>query len=82
MVFFSQIRFKRCPPLGLRNQARIGYLQMATGISIAELEAFRKGVSAEMKVRIYESANVWRAKMNDFWRSETARFKAEAAVAV
>ena len=82
MKFFGHIRFRRPGPLGLRRQAWIGHLLEATGISKEEIIAFREAMSAEMKVRIYESANVWRAKMNDFWRSETARFKAEAAVAV
>ncbi|MBI2466075.1 MAG: hypothetical protein HYV66_02515 [Candidatus Sungbacteria bacterium] len=82
MKFFGVIRPRRAGPLGplgLRRQAWIGHLLEVTGISEVEINAFREGLSPEMKARITAAGQEYRAKMSAFWKSETARLTAETA---
>lgn len=80
LVFFGEIRYRRCPPLGLRRQSAVSNIVRATGISLEELGELRKSLSSAERVVIKAARQDWGEVMARVWRDEIHKMTAPEGV--
>jgi hypothetical protein len=78
-VFFKEVQFKRCPPLGMRRQAYVGLLVEATGINEAELNKFRSTITKSEQMVIHVAEGMREEQMSEFYKRESERMRTEMA---